>query len=355
MNNAKNLLKNPRIIIFILAVLGAIFAIHPGYTSAGATSHLHYGLDLEGGSWLQLKLEGTLAQIDADPEKIVSALVEPAIGSPINITNNNLQGGGSANKYITFTTSTPINASQIEKLGLGANVSVDNPSRGITQVTIASTSKEFLIQNYLAKSLDTEVDQTSNKNVLGYEIKKSISEKDLEALMEKVGGFIVKNQDGTSTYKEGVSTETRDSTRDILNDKLNAFGLKDIPVRTVGEDYIQVDFAGIDLATAKKIVDQQGKFEIRIQTTGNETQHVVNGDSIVDVRIISYHDNQWHVPFTLSEEGARALQKAALETGAVDNPEQHYLNMYLDQVKVYGAPLNPDAASKLRETPMYTW
>jgi hypothetical protein len=35
MNNAKNLLRNPRIIIFILAILGAIFAIHPGYTSEG--------------------------------------------------------------------------------------------------------------------------------------------------------------------------------------------------------------------------------------------------------------------------------------------------------------------------------
>ncbi|MGD0511274.1 MAG: preprotein translocase subunit SecD, partial [Candidatus Micrarchaeaceae archaeon] len=196
MNNAKNLLKNPRIIIFILAVLVAIFAIHPGYTSEGATSHLHYGLDLEGGSWLQLKLEGTLAQIDADPGKIVIALVEPAIGSPINITNNNLLGGGSDNKYITFTTSAPINASQIERLGLGGSVSVDKPSRDSTQVTITSTSKEFLIRTYLAKSLDTEVVQTSNKNVLGYEIKKSISEKDLEALMEKVGGFIVKNQDG---------------------------------------------------------------------------------------------------------------------------------------------------------------
>src|ERR1035437_2982183 len=355
MNNAKNLLRNPRIIIFILAVLGAIFAIHPGYTSEGATSHLHYGLDLEGGSWLQLKLEGTLAQIDADPGKIVIALVEPAIGSPINITNNNLLGGGSDNKYITFTTSVPINVSQIEKLGLGGSVSVAKPSRDSTQVTINSTSKEFLIRTYLAKSLDTEVIQTSNKNVLGYEIKKSISEKDLEALMEKVGGFIVKNQDGASTYKEGVSTQTRDLTRDILDDKLNAFGLKDIPVRTVGEDYIQIDFAGIDLATAKEIVDKQGKFEISIQTTGKETQHVVNGDSIEDVRPIGYHDNQWHVPFTLSEAGARALQKAALETGAVDHPEGHHLNMYLDQVKVYGAPLNPDAASRLRETPIYSW
>ena len=99
--------------------------------------------------------------------------------------------------------------------------------------------------------------------------------------MEKVGGSIVKNKDGTSTYKEGVSTETRDLTRDILNDKLNTFGLKDIPVRTVGENYILIDFAGIDLATAKEIAEKPGKFEIRIQTTGNETQHVLYGDSIV--------------------------------------------------------------------------
>jgi len=29
--------------------------------------------------------------------------------------------------------------------------------------------------------------------------------------------------------------------------------------------------------------------------------------------------------------------------------------MYLDQVKVYGAPLNPDAATRLRGTPIYSW
>jgi len=40
--------------------------------------------------------------------------------------------------------------------------------------------------------------------------------------------------------------------------------------------------------------------------------------------------------FTLNEGGARALQKIALETGAIDNPEKHYLNMYLDDVQIYG-------------------
>ena len=110
-------------------------------------------------------------------------------------------------------------------------------------------------------------------------------------------------------------------------------GLKDIPVRTVGDEYILIDFAGIDLATAKEIAEKPGKFEIRIQTTGNETQHVLYGDSIQSVGIPTYHDEQWHTPFTLKEEGARALQKVALETGAVDNPDAHYLIMYLTKRK----------------------
>ncbi len=79
------------------------------------------------------------------------------------------------------------------------------------------------------------------------------------------------------------------------------------------------------------------------------------GDSIVSVGIPSYHDGQYHTPFTLNEGGARALQKIALETGAIDNPDEHYLNMYLDEVQIYGAPLSPSAAERLRETPIYSW
>ncbi len=353
MSDKKGLFKNPRVIIFILILLGSIVAIHPGYTPGeGTTSNLNFGLDLEGGSWLQIKLEGALAQIDADSGKLVSGIVEPIIGAPIEITKNDLDVGGSADKSITFTTSASVSASQLESLG---TVSVDKLSGNTTQVTISSTSKEALIQAYLSKALDAEIVPMSTQNGMVYEIRTAVTEEQLETLLEKVGCSIHKNEDGTSTYKEGVSSETRDLTRDILNDKLNSMGLKDIPVRTVGEDYILIDFAGIDLATAKEIAEKPGKFEIRIQTTGNETEHVLYGDSIVGVGIPSFHDEQWHTPFTLNEEGARTLQKIALETGAIDNPDAHYLNMYLDEVKIYGAPLSPSAASKLREGPIYSW
>ncbi|KKG10491.1 preprotein translocase subunit SecD [Methanosarcina sp. 2.H.T.1A.6] len=356
MSDKKSLFKNVRVIIFILAILASIVVIHPGYNSEeGVTTNLNYGLDLEGGSWLQIKLQGALAQVDADPGMIVSQMVEPVIGAPIKITDSNLDVGGvsSSERSIKFTTSVPVSATQLELLNLGS-VSVDRLNQETTQVTL-TTSKEALIQAYLSQAFDAEVLPISTEDGIVYEIRTEASEEELSALMDKVGGTILKNKDGTSTYKEGVSTETRDLTRDILNDKLNSLGLKDIPVRTVGEDYILIDFAGIDLAKAKDIAEKPGKFEIRIQTTGNETQHVLYGDSIVSVGIPTYHDNQWHTPFTLKEDGARALQKVAIETGATENPEAHYLNMYLDENKIYGAPLSYSAASRLKETPIYSW
>ncbi len=274
---------------------------------------------------------------------------------PIQITDSNLGVGGvsQSESSITFTTSAPVSTSQLELLELGT-VSVDKLSQNTTQVTIATT-KEALIKAYLAQAFDAEVLPIRTEDGVVYEIRAEASEEEVETLMEKVGGTILRNEDGTLTYREGVSTDTRDLTRDILNDKLNSLGLKDIPVRTVGEDYILIDFAGIDLATAKDIAEKPGKFEIRIQTTGNETQHILYGDSVESVGIPTYHDNQWHAPFTLSEEGARALQKIAIETGATDNPDAHYLNMYLDENKIYGAPLSYSAAARLKETPIYSW
>jgi preprotein translocase subunit SecD len=249
MSDKKSLLKNPRVIIFIVLLLGSIVAIHPGYTPGnGTTSHLNFGLDLEGGSWLQIKLEGALAQVDVDSGKLVSGIVEPIIGAPIEITKNNLDVGDSAEKSVTFTTSATVSASQLEYLG---TVSVDKLSGSTTQVTISDTSKESLIQAYLSKALDAEVVPMSTEDGTVYEIRTAVTEQQLESLLEKVGGSIHKNEDGTSTYKEGVSTDTRDLTKEILSDKLNSLGIKDIPVRTVGDEYILIDFAGIDLTTAK--------------------------------------------------------------------------------------------------------
>ncbi len=351
----QSIFKDIRVQIFIIALLASLVAIHPWYVAdEGFTTNLNYGLDLEGGSWLQIKLQGAVAQVDADPGTIVKQMVESTIGTSIEITDVNIPSDGSSNgqTYVTFTTDDYFTQSQIDLLGLGQ--ATINRKGNMTEVTLYST-KESLIVAFLSNSLNTEVVPIAYTDGIQYEIRTAVSEQELQDLMATVGGSIVKNTDGTLKYREGVTTETRDMTKDILSDKLNSLGLKDIPVRTVGEDYILIDFAGIDLATAKDIAEKPGKFEIRIQTTGNDSVHVLYGDDIESVGVPGFHDGQWNTPFRLTETGALALQRIAIETGASDNPEAHWLNMYLDDNMVYSAPLSPSAAERLKQFPIYAW
>ena len=351
----QSIFKDIRVRIFIIALIASLVAIHPWYVpNEGFTTNLNYGLDLEGGSWLQIKLQGAVAQVDADPGAIVKQMVESTIGTSIEVTDVNIPSDGVSNgqTYITFITDDYFTQSQIDLLGLGQATIKRKDDR--TEVTLYS-SKESLIVAFLSNSLNTEVVPIAYTDGIQYEIRTAVSEQELQDLMASVGGSIVKNTDGTLKYREGVTIETRDMTKNILSDKLNSLGLKDIPVRTVGEDYILIDFAGIDLATAKDIAEKPGKFEIRLQTVGNDTVHVLYGDDIESVGVPGFHDGQWHTPFRLTETGALALQRIAIETGASDNPEAHWLNMYLDDNEVYSAPLSSSAAARIKEIPIYAW
>lgn len=354
----KSIFRDLRVMIFIIALLGSIIFIQPGYNSEdGFTTNLKYGLDLEGGSWLQVKLQGALVQVDADTNMLLKALIEPLIGNTIEITSStatvNLQGQAQT-QVITFTTPGTVTNSQMDLLGLGEyTISKQNE---LTQVKL-TTSKENLIDSYLGNSLKAEIVPMVTTDGVEYEIRTAVTEQQIESLMNAVGGSIVKNADGSSRYKDRVRTETRDLTKTILSEKMNSLGLKDIPVKTVGDEYILIDFAGIDLATAREIAEKPGKFEIRIQITGNETKHVLYGENIESVGIVGYNemDGMWFTPFTLTEAGALALQKAAIETGATRNPMEHNLIMLLDGNEVYSAPLSNSAAQQLETGPIYSW
>ena len=348
----QSLFKDTRVIIFIIAILGSIIFIQPWYSSdEGFTTNLNYGLDLEGGSWLQLKLQGAVTQLDADSGLLVKEIVNINLAEDVTITSVN---EGEDGVTVTFTSTSVLTNNQMDQLGVGQTTI--SRSNNVTQVELHS-SKGTLISTYIADSLKTEVIPTLISDGVEYEIRTAITQEDLEALMEKVRGSILTDINGDPIYKEGVSTETRDLTKEILSDKLNSLGLKDIPVKTVGDDYILIDFAGIDLATAKNIAERPGKFEIRIITQGNESKHALYGDEIESVSIVGYHEDegQWYVPFTLTDAGAQALQEIAIETGATQDPMSHNLVMYLDGNEVYSAPLSYSAASKLEQAPIYSW
>ncbi|MGM0771134.1 MAG: preprotein translocase subunit SecD [Halobacteriota archaeon] len=352
----KGLRSDLRVWLLIAAVVFSVVMIQPWYSSdEGMTTGLNYGLDLEGGSWIQIRLLGAVAQVDAEISQLVPVIFEPVIGSSVDVksvTGHAGSGYSSTGTTVVFTTDTYVSDTQMALAGIGE---YEITYSGSTSEVVLYTSKQKLITRYLSDSLDAEVIPLSTGVSFEYELRTEVSQEDLQSLMEEVGGTILTEADGTPIYREGVRTDTRDLTRDILSDKLNSLGLKDIPVRTVGEDYILIDFAGTDLATAKEIVEKPGKFEIRIQTQGNDTTHVLYGDAIEKVGVVTFHDGQWHTPFTLSPTGAIALQKAAMETGATSDPGSHWLYMYLDDNEVYGAPLSYSAATRLAEVPIYSW
>ena len=198
----------------------------------------------------------------------------------------------------------------------------------------------------LSKTLDTEV-QVIDENHL--EIRKFYNQEDLTALVEASGGKV-------TSYQPGVSRTTADDVKRILENKINTLGTKDAKVNTLTglnnvARYVRVELAGVDMNQAQAIVGKQGKFEIRIQTTGNETEHVLFGDSITSVQNPAQEppgSNTWGVGFTLSSAGAGAFRESAIKYGATVDPSKHHLFMLLDNKTVYSAPLSDDLAGKVQ-------
>ena len=208
-----------------------------------------------------------------------------------------------------------------------------------------------MITNYLKKNLDADVKIVGVAPVL-YEIRTNVTRESLNALLAPVGGKVPTGED---TFVEGVTVETVDETKKVLDSKLNRLGLQDIRVRVVDNKYILIDLAGMDVATAQDVVGKPGKFEIRIQTDDNQTIHVLYGDAVESVEIPNGDRNgSWGVPFVLSEEGAIVFQKAAIDAGATKNPDAHPISMYLDKDEIFSAPLAAELAGSLAKVPVRT-
>ena len=202
----------------------------------------------------------------------------------------------------------------------------------------------------IQKKLDAEIYQVDENKL---EIRTFFTREQLETAFAESGGTL-------TSYEQGVSKETAEQVKKILEDKLNALGTKDAKVNPLTglsgvSHYVRVELAGVSLSQAKEIVGKQGRFEIRIHTTGNATEHILYGDAINTVGVPSQNppgSNSWGVSFTLTEEGATQLRNGAIQYGATTNPDQHYLDMLLDGKVVYHAPLSPDLAAKLQVEPI---
>ncbi len=346
MNDEEPFYKNPRVLLFIGVIIASLVAIMPSYSGGSFHSNLKYGLDLEGGSWLQLQLQGVIAQVDADEGKIIQAEFGRLLNDP------SIRIDETAAESITFTTSKDTDKNTIDAFGFGVS-SVTKATEG-TRITL-QTNKVYLIKKYLENNLNAEVVPITGR-LITLEIRKSVTQDEVEKLLEQVGGKVI------PPFREGVSAQTRDLTKKILEDKLNNAGFKEIPIRTVGDNYILVDLAGVDMTTAREIAAKPGKFEIRIQVQGNETAHVLYGTEIMkvdpiqkeSVKVAGSTENveKWGVPFQLSDDGAKALRDAAIKYDAVTNPDAHTLSMYLDDKLVFDAALVRELARNIKNVPV---
>jgi preprotein translocase subunit SecD len=321
----EELSKDRRVVLYAVFVALAIISI--GFFG------LKFGLDLEGGSYLQLQLQGAEAQIDVSPEKILE----------MQFNASSVEKHGQS--YVV-TVPGIVESTFADDLGyIGAKIAKGDNSSKITIMT----SPETIVINYLKKNLDADVQLNVAVAPIRYEIRTNVTRESLDALLAPVGGKVPPGEDA---FVMGVSKETVDETKKVLDSKLNRLGLQDIKVRVVDNKYIIIDLAGMDVATAQEVVGKPGKFEIRIQTESNQSMHVLYGDAVETVDIPQGERNGgWGVPFVLSEEGAITFQKAAIDSGATKRPEDHYISMYLDKDEIFSAPLAPELASSLQKAP----
>jgi preprotein translocase subunit SecD len=269
------LLKSWQVALLIILLVGSVIAIYP-HMDKGIATNLQYGLDLRGGTWLQMRFQSEI---------------------------------------VGFETARP--------------------------------TSEFITD--LKKELDADIYLIDDNKL---EIRKYFTESELTPAFTAANGTI-------TSYEQGVSKATGDEVKRILEQKLNALGTRDAKVNLLTSisgvtQYVRVELAGISESQAKDIVGKQGKFEIRIHTTGNETGHVLYGDTINTVGIPTQEaqTKKWGVSFTLSEDGAKQFQNAAIQYGATTDPANHWLDMILDGTTVYSAPLSDDLAAKLQTTPI---
>ncbi|MHC1632012.1 MAG: preprotein translocase subunit SecD [Methanotrichaceae archaeon] len=332
------LTKDPRVVIFIIAVAAALILLAPVPSEEGLHTRLKYGLDLEGGSWIQLKLQGAIVEVQVDPVEIIEKEFEDALGRPVEVK-------GRMGSY-QITTSGRISKTLLEDLGYpGSKVT---PRGNTCRITIIS-SPAVIVKNYLQSTLDSDV-KIVGVDPVKYEVRTNVTRESLNEVLVPVGGKVAPGDDG---FEDGVTEETVDETKHVLDRKLNRLGLQDIKVRVVDNKFILIDLAGVDVTTAEEIVGKPGIFEIRVQTTSNETEHVLYGNEIVDVSLpTGDQSGNWGVPFTLSEEGAQTLREVAIDVGATRNRMDHEISMYLDEDLIFSAPLSQDLAASIEVTPI---
>ncbi|KYK35599.1 MAG: preprotein translocase subunit SecD [Theionarchaea archaeon] len=338
----RRLVKDFRVLLLILAVIISLLAISPHYSEGELQTNLKFGIELAGGSFIRLALEGCMVQIEADADTLCEQQMEDLLDRPVTVL-------ATTEEFVTFESTSPLTEEEQTALKDGLGLPFTFPDQNTIRL---ERSEDGLIIWFLRKETNSEVWKVKYQGQEYFEIRTEVTQEKLESFFGDLGEV--------TAYIGKVSPETTKETRRIIENKLNYLGLQDIKVRVWGEDYIMVDMAGKSLEEARNIVSKPGKFEIKIkmgvEEEGEEVEavFVVSGAEIARVDPASNPPGQgWGVPFQFTDKGAEIFAEMCIEYGAVDTDqtvrEEHQVAMYLDDQEVFSAPIAADLATNIRE------
>ncbi|MBU7044363.1 MAG: preprotein translocase subunit SecD [Theionarchaea archaeon] len=333
-----NIFKDIRVLILILAVIISLVATKPTYRDGQIDTDLQFGIELAGGSFIRLALEGCMVQIDVDMDTILQEEIETVLGRPVSILS-------STEDFITFQGTQITEEEQKllkDELGLQFSFYETNNIR-------LERSTDALIVWFLRQKTNSEVWKVEYQGDEYFEIRSAITEDTISRLLGENGSV--------TAYLEKVSPQTTKETRSIIENKLNYLGLQDIKVRVWGEDYIMVDMAGKSLEEARDIVSKPGKFEIKIKLGTEEDAETVFVVSGAEIARVDPPNNppgsQWGVPFTFTDKGAQLFAEKCIEYGAASEEQEvrseRQVAMYLDDQEVFSASIEAGLAANIRD------
>ncbi len=123
--------------------------------------------------------------------------------------------------------------------------------------------------------------------------------------------------------ERSLDASEMDQVLTIMDERLRGgLGVRDVKVRSLDDQHVRIEIAGVSPEDAKKLIGKPGKLEVRI---GNISAFV--GDELDRVDPFTYEARSggWAVPFTISEEAADKFRDAAVET------EFASVYMYMDE------------------------
>jgi preprotein translocase subunit SecD len=294
------LLKDWRTWLLVVVLVFSIIGLAPvGGTSEGATA-LSFGLELEGGTLVQLSPVGTTVESSGfDPGEAgnVSDEIEDLVDVPVRV-----------------------------HVGQGVSGA---PAQG----------------------------QADGGTV---EFRGEISQEEARSAVEEAGYSVQEVNDGVV---RDTLEDLRDSIQLRLNERLGEGAGAEVSIQSnifTGEDFIVVEVPGEREQDSRviEIIRTQGNFEIRAVTdpqTDNQTL-ITRGDGVLRDSVSPPLEDRnaqdrFRVSFELDEEASESFRRTMIEVGATDpatRPE-HPPVMYFNGEEVFRGALNPNLASGIRE------